>query len=411
MAIRDAMILAVVVAGLLGAPAAPALPPPGDPSGEWTFTGSLAGELRFFPDDAALPGQMEGGQPSLLFEPTLEYESPEGRHQFTFSPFFRLDGRDDERSHFDVRELYWRYVGDGWEVLAGLKETFWGVTESRHLVDVINQRDFVEDIDGEDKLGQPLMSVALQRPWGRLEAILLPGFRERTFPGTAGRLRPPLPVEDDGAFYESRAEDRRLDAALRYSHFLGDWDLGLSLFRGTGREPTLRPDARGEALVPFYSVITQFGVDAQYTRGAWLWKGEGIVREGQGETFEALVAGFEYTLYQVGGTSADLGLLVEYLHDGRDATAPLEPFDDDLFAGARLAFNDTQDTSALVGAVVDRHTGAIAAFVEAERRLGSRLVVALESRLFLDLQATDPSDALAPLAQDSFVTLRLSYFF
>ena len=53
-------------------------------------------------------------------------------------------------------------------------------------------------------------------------------------------------------------------------------------------------------------------------------------------------------------------------------------------------------------------TGSIAAFVEAERRFGSRLVLELESRLFLDV---DPVDALAVFAEDSFVTLRRSYFF
>ncbi len=81
---------------------------------------------------------------------------------------------------------------------------------------------------------------------------------------------------------------------------------------------------------------------------------------------------------------------------------------DDIVVGAHLALNDSHDRAALVGAVVDRHHGSIAAFVEAERRFGSRLVLELESRLFLDV---DPMDSLAVFTEDWFVTLRLAYFF
>ena len=155
-------------------------------------------------------------------------------------------------------------------------------------------------------------------------------------------------------------------------------------------------------------MINQAGVDVQYTREAWLWKFEGIVREGQGDSFGAAVGGFEYTFYQVGGKAADVGLLAEYLWDDRDASAPVAVFDDDLFVGSRLAFNDTQDTQLLVGAVVDREHGSVAAFIEAGRRIGSNFKVELESRWFLDV---DPADALAAFAQDDFFTLRVSRYF
>ena len=43
----------------------------------------------------------------------------------------------------------------------GLRKVYWGVTESQHLVDVINQTEGVENLDGEDKLGQPMLNLAL----------------------------------------------------------------------------------------------------------------------------------------------------------------------------------------------------------------------------------------------------------
>jgi hypothetical protein len=121
------------------------------------------------------------------------------RQQIRIAPFLRLDSLDDERTHFDIREAYWRNLWESWELTVGFNRIFWGVTESRHLVDVINQTDQVEDIDGDEKLGQPMIQLITDRPWGRLEAFALIGFRERTFAGPDGRLRTPLPVDNNAA--------------------------------------------------------------------------------------------------------------------------------------------------------------------------------------------------------------------
>jgi len=285
---------------------------------------------------------------------------------------------------------------------------FWGVTESRHLVDVINQTDFVEDIDGEDKLGQQMVQLNLQRSWGSLGIFVMPGFRQRTFAGSEGRVRLPLPVEENGAQFESSAGDRHIDYALRYSHFFGDWDVGLSLFHGTSREPRFELDEASTVLVPHYDITTQGGIDLQYTKGAWLWKLEGMLREHRDERFAAAVAGVEYTFYQAFDSAADVGVLVEYLRDGRGPGAPPTVFDDDVFVGTRIALNDTQDSQLFAGAVVDRNHGATAVRFEAERRLSERFKVEVESRLFL---GTGADDVLRSFARDDFAVIRLAWFF
>lgn len=374
----------------------------------WRISGMMAAEARGFADSPAYEGQSGNGQASWILSPEFDRQSVNGRQQFRIVPFLRLDNIDDERTHFDIREAYWRNLGDSWELTVGFNRVFWGVTESRHLVDVINQTDMVEDIDGEEKLGQPMIQLATDRAWGRFEAFALLGVRERTFSGADGRLRTPLPVDDDAAVYESAAGGSRIDGALRWSHYFGDWDVGAYWFHGTGREPQLNPDPVGERLIPFYAVTQQVGVDVQYTRNAWLWKLESIAREGQGTTFGASVAGFEYTFYQVGRSAADIGLLVEYLYDGRDETAPPTIYDDDLFVGSRLAFNDALDTQLLGGVIVDRNDGSVAALLEAERRIGSRIKLELEARWFMNVASTN---TLKAFDRDSHVTLRVSTFF
>ena len=155
-------------------------------------------------------------------------------------------------------------------------------------------------------------------------------------------------------------------------------------------------------------VINQGGLDLQYTKDAWLFKFEGIVRQGQGKTFGAFVAGTEYTLFQVFGGNADIGLLVEYLHDGRTATAPVTAFEDDIFAGLRLALNDTHDTSVLIGAIFDPSSSETFYSIEAERRLGQNYVIEFRARFFT---GAGPGETLFSFSRDDYVQVRLARYF
>lgn len=267
---------------------------------------------------------------------------------------------------------------------------------------MINQTDAVEDLDEEDKLGQPMVQLAFQRDWGRLEIFSLVGFRERTFPGNKGRLRPPLPVAERARY----TSDPGVDWAVRWSHVFGDWDLAAHLFHGIGREPRLLPAADGRSLIPLYEATNQVGLEVQHTLGAWLWKLEALAREGQGAAFGAVAAGVEHTFYQVGGSAADIGVLVEELWDGRDPTAPATIFDRDTFLGVRLALNDVQDTQLLTGAMVDHDDGSVFALVEAARRIGSRFTLEIEARLFENI---GPAGDLVAFSRDGFVTLRAAW--
>lgn len=378
-------------------------------AGEWS--GYLSAEARLFPTSPLSAGQHDDLESvSLAFEPEY-YKEWEGRYEsFTFKPFIRLDQHDSERSHVDIRELYWEKAAEKWELRLGIRKVYWGVTESQHLVDIINQTDLVENPDGEDKLGQPMVNLALVLDWGTIDLFVLPGFRERTFPGRRGRLRPPFVVDVDHPEFESGAEEHHVDLAIRWSHSLGDWDLGLSHFRGTAREPRLVPRfarLNEVKLIPHYDIINQTGLDLQLTKGGWLWKLEAIARSGQGETFAALTGGFEYTFYGVFGTGMDVGLLAEYLYDSRGKGGP-SSFENDLFLGLRLGLNDEQSTMLLAGAVSDPDTGATSAFVEASRRLGESWKLIVEGRAFFGFPDSDPASAVR---NDDYIQVEIAWYF
>ena len=373
------------------------------------ISGYAAFESRVFAQGPRFAGQEEGRVASVVLEPELYRDWDDGRYSFTIKPFLRYDSLDTERTHFDLRELWWRRSERGWELLAGVSKVFWGVTESQHLVDVVNQTDLVENPDGEDKLGQPMVRLSLIRSWGIVDLFVLPGFRERTFPGPEGRLRTALPISED-AIYESGAEARHVDFAARWSHALGAFDIGVSHFSGTARDPRLAPGAAADGsteLVPLYEQIEQTGLDLQATTGSWLWKVEAINRTGQGDRFAAATGGFEYTFWSAFGTRMDVGAVVEYLWDER-GSGGAAAFQDDLFAGSRLAFNDAQDTQILAGAIVDLETRARLFLVEASRRIAANWVTELEIRAFSGLP---PSDPLASLRTDDYFQLSVQRHF
>ncbi len=381
-------------------------------AGDLDIGASVGTELRTFFQDGAFPGQLETFQPSMQLEGDVRWQSQGGAWDLVIVPYARIDGQDDRRTHFDMREAYVRWAGDDWTVRAGLTKVFWGVAESRHLVDIINQFDTVEDIDEEDKLGQPMIEVSTIRDWGQITGYVMPFFRKRTFPGLDGRLRFPGSVDNDLArFDEGADDDADVDFALRYSHYIGDWDVGLSFFHGASREPRLLSGPAPDVFVPFYDDITQVGIDLQYTKDAWLWKFEGIIRDTPFETFTAAVGGFEYTFYGVTDAGADLGVLMEYQYDDRSddflLAAPTIA-NNDLFVGARLALNDAEDTDFLAGVVTDMEDGSLSGLVEASRRVGDNWVFDLEGRFFAN---TDSGNLLSVFRRDSHITLRVKRYF
>ncbi len=380
-------------------------------AGQDTFSGSLGLESRAFPKTALDPIQ-HSVSVGVVAEPELFWATDDGVHAFTLAAFARLDSGDSERTHFDVREANWLTYGARWELEIGFLQTFWGVTESQHLVDVINQTDLVESPDREDKLGEPAVHGTWLADWGTIDLYLMPFFRQRTLPGPDGRLRLPLVVDRDAAEIE-----RTLSVGARWFHFLGPLDLGVSGFYGTSREPrfrTLGPPEAPTGLAPVYERIFQIGVDAQLTHESWLWKLEAITRRGQGDPFYAMTGGFEYTMSNIRNSGLDLGLLGEYSHDTREDTDPAAPltalsiFDNDLFVGSRIALNDVQSTEVLGGALVDLQFGSVSWLIEASRRVGENFTMDFEVRAIVN---TDPEDPLHFFRRDSFVQLLVEYHY
>lgn len=366
-------------------------------------------EGRFFPSDA-LYGQQENTFPAMSLEAEYSRKVGKSGNTLTITPFARIDDFDQARTHADFREFKIHISKDDWEWQLGLIKVFWGVTETQHLVDIINQTDQVENIDGEDKLGQPAIHATWYPDWGTMEFFILPGFRERTFPGVDGRLRGQLPVDTDNPSYESSDEEQHIDFALRAAGTVkDDWDVGLSLFSGTSRNPQLILDTSQPRprLIPRYHQLNQVGLDVQATLENWLWKLEAVYRDEANESYSAAAGGFEYSFYGLAGGQSDLGVLMEYHTDSRDDDAS-SPFQNDLFIGGRWTMNDAQSTDFLAGGFFDLDNDTRSFRIESSRRIGQNWKITAELQIF---DRIDTQDLQFPLRNDDFALIELARYF
>ena len=380
------------------------------------FSGELSLQARWYPETPAFPDQRSstGG---LVLEPTL-YADISETASFAFTPFYRLDSADSERTHADLREAYLLTFGewdeDSWELRVGFDSVFWGVAELNNLVDIVNQPDLVEHPRDRPKLGQPMVHLTISGDWGIAESFVLPYHRKRAFPGRKGRHRSRFLIDDD-AGYESGAEERHVDFALRYANAVDLLDFGLTAFVGTSREPSFPASLQteGKPLVPYYEQIRQYGIDAQLTTDPWLYKMEAIHRSGmrnllgREEDYSAFILGVERSFEALFGSRSDLTFLAEWHRDrrGRRATGP---WANDVFVMGVIAFNDVPGTELAAGLLGDLRYDTHALNLELKRRLSDNWTMRLEGIANLN---SDPRDPVHDGRRDSFLGMEFTFSF
>ncbi len=385
-------------------------------------SGQIKFESRWYPERGAWPGQARRDANGLVFEPKVYIENSRG-WSFNLSPFVRLEDTDAQRSHVDVREAYFlmfdEFGASEWELRLGVDHVFWGVGESINLVDIINQSDTVEDPFGKIKLGQWMSHLTLAGDWGVLEFFYLPEHRVRNYPGINGRLRSQFVVNNHLATYEAGSGDNHDDYALRYSHYIGVAEFGVSVFDGTSREPKLQPvpvvSQNGNfVLAPHYEQIKQYGLDVSASVNEILLKLEAIHRSGGSnllgnkDDYEAYLLGGEYTFYSVFGSNLDMTVFGEWLYDERGALST-NTFQNELFLANRIALNDFSATEFTVALLKDRDFQSSTLSLEFKRRINDDWSLEIEGVKFLE---SDPKDvAQYQSHRDGYVNLSLVYGF
>ena len=367
--------------------------------------GDIIGELKFdnrYFFNVGLQDQKKNHS-SFSFSP--EIFKDDSNRIFHFKAKLRKDSEDSGRNLNDIQELYLINIFEDKEIKFGVSKEFWGVTETSHRVDIVNQTDFTEGFDGEEKLGQPMIKISFERPWGLLDIYALLGFRERNFSGIKGRLRSPLSINEKNSLYSSSSKNKRVDFAFRWSNYYDDLDIAISHFSGTSREPRFLPSPNEiNVLVPLYEVIDQTGLEIQYLLDSLAIKGEVISRSGHGARFTAATYGFEYTQVGFLQTRMDLGWVVEFNHDDRLESSP-------FVLGTRFSFNDIYDSQILSGFIINDRSKELGFLLEASRRIGECCLLSLEGVYFDDTDEDNGKQKLfQAFMEDDFLRAEFIYY-
>ncbi len=375
---------------------------------EASVAGSVSAEGRLFFAAPKYAGQSRDTGASLAAEPEASVRDDDSMHKLLARPFYRVDPIDEQRTHFDVREAYYRFARGSWEASAGAGIFSWGALESYRPTDVLNQIDFVEGATASAKLGQPFVEVGYVGATSSFKLYYLPFFRDRTFPGLRGRLRFPATIDVDHASYESSLGAWTPSGAARFATTLGDVDLGVAAFSGISRDPRFVVELTTGSVAPRYDLLQQGSVDAQWSSGGLSLKAEAFVRfwSAKMRAFGGGGLGADYTFSHVGGRG-DLSLAVEAFFDTRPIDAPITLFRHDVFAGFRFALDDAASTEASGGAIVDFIDGTTFGKLEINRRFGEHWRATLAGNVFLAAS----QNIAASFARDQHAVARISYFF
>ena len=257
-------------------------------------------------------------------------------HQYNLAIIGSVD-EDSSRTFFDIKKFNYNVRHGLVDFLVGVNVLHWGVTETRNLVDVVNQRNYATDYRGFDKLGQPMFMIGAKlAELGRLELGYMPYFREVRI--AESRAYPGFPIAITESLIDGESQQRTDDFFLRWEGSVENLDIGLAYIDIVQRIPNLNfqltfvsqsdIDLR---LIADHERQDGFLLDLQYLIGEWGLKFEGVDGNSQdvGDFFQYAV-GAEYALYDVGVDSLDIRLSLEYYNDSRENGASLLFLEDDI---------------------------------------------------------------------------------
>ncbi|QEW22487.1 hypothetical protein LA6_004712 [Marinibacterium anthonyi] len=417
---------AILAAGLvaLGAPGAAV-------AQDFTYGGSFETTLRYYPEDGLLPGETEQGfAPIINGEFNTRTELDFGTVVFEVSGLYNTETGE---GYADIPRGYFQYFGEGWDVLVGSNIEYWGVSESTHVVDSINQRYVIDQTVDYISLGQPMVNLNLGVGFNSTLSLYgLLYFRDRAQPNAATRFRSPFLMSNADAVYEE-GNGRNLDFAARFrtsfSALGGGMDLAVSFFDGTNRAPSTLPnvcvlpggafdrancadlvyaDLEGVKAIPYYAKLRRYGLESVYSRGDLQLTFEAAVSQSLDETYYSTITGAQYSFGGIGPTGDTIVAVMEYLHDNRSIIQPLTIYDDDVFFGFAYSGNDVNGTAVRGGMYYDVNTDAKIYTASWSRRIGDALRLEVAG---FSVNSGGTGDPIAFAQDDDFLQVSLAYFF
>ena len=383
----------------------------------FSFFGAINSQLRLFPYPAETvdadietrePDDKPNFAPSVALKPQFNLKWGDSGQEAKGELFFRYDMEDSQRTQFDIRELYVFFPISQFEFSLGVKQIFWGVVESVNVANFINQKDYMEDPVGQQKLGQSMFHTKIFVSDLTLSLMILPQFREMDFPDSSSYFAPPLPVLTDQSKFESKDGKNTLELAARINYPISNFDLNLIYFDGINRSPRLDIVAQSFTdfvIEPYYFDVTLIGGYGELAIKEFLFKVEAVQAKTSFADEMLSVYGTEYNLSSIAGIST-ISFAFEYL-DQVEIDPNLSPFNDSIFFGANFIFEDDANSNLVVSHLHNDKAQSSGTFLEFSRRLAENFRFTA-SAVLLDIRQETPN---AVFARDDFVQLDLDWHF
>lgn len=370
--------------------------------------GTLGAEGVYF-FDAPLYEDQAAAQWQPTIQGSVDWATAISRDtKLTLNVFGRASTHADDSLAGDIREAAIASRWNSVDVKAGVLSETWAVLEAWNPVDIINQRDLVEDFQGEVKLGQPGMSASMQRGHLVLSVLGMTYARERRYAEGEDRLRLfPAPIEATDFESGQWAPSTAVRAQYRWDAL----DVAVSQFYGHAREPVLEPRVGPGGLTGFdalYQRIAQTSTEIQYVVGDSVLKNEIIYQSGGIDDFWGGGVGMETTVNKLGGGFQSLTFYVEAYADGRSTAAPVTAFQRDVFLGARYNLNDTADTLFEARYTYDLEWHSDLVDLRSSRRVLDDCLIFFQLLLPLTV---DSDPALGGLAEDAYFKAAFDWYF
>ncbi len=215
------------------------------------------------------------------------------------------DKDDNQRKYIKINEAYIKYEAENYDLLIGKDIRFWGSLELSNLTDIFNEKNTINDsYDKDKKLGTKNITYT------------------RYF-------------ENEDELSVILMDDNPYSKYLKYSGSRDDIaNRDFSYILSTNQD-----DNR---FLTYHTAI----VDDTIYKMEFAYINSKITNN-----YAELGIGLEHTLYGF-RDKKDLGIIVEYYKSDNETLN----FQDDIFTGVRISFNDTDDSDIVAGIITDLDT-------------------------------------------------------
>jgi len=285
------------------------------------------------------------------------------------------DFKDSERRYIDFSELYYKYDFEDSELLIGKNTLFWGALEVYNIVDVFNTKDLLDDpFDYDKKLGA--WNLSWTKFFENSEFSMMLKFKEedqkiQDKESVYNFL--PFPYDND----LKTQYDNRPSIFLRYAGFGDEMQIDYAFIYEAGYDSQRYFSYKEGRLYQNAYWVNKLMAYATLVYEDTIYKAEAALAASDDVKVSDYLQsglGLERTLYGI-WDKKDLGLLVEYYRYDRFNDTKLsvkelgQLFQNDLYFGGRLTFNDLASSEILAGVDIDLESSEKIYFFKYETRL------------------------------------------